>query len=110
MPATPRQISKSQFKAQALALFREIETSGEALVITDHGRPALEVRPYRPTESGAVDPLQVLRNCVSHYDDPLGPGPLGIGRPWRDPARHPCPDLVGERRSSQPLGGRPDRD
>jgi len=44
MPTTPRQISKSQFKTQALALFREIETSGQALVITDHGRlsgPAL---------------------------------------------------------------------
>lgn len=73
MPATPRQISKSQFKAQALALFREIETSGEVLVITDHGRPALEVRPYKPTESGAIDPLQALRGCVSHYDDPLEP-------------------------------------
>lgn len=73
MPATPRQISKSQFKAQALALFREIETSGEALVITDHGRPALEIRPYTPSEGDAVDPLQALRGCVSHYDDPLEP-------------------------------------
>lgn len=77
MPATPRQISKSQFKAQALALFREIETTGEALVITDHGRPALEVRPYKPTESSAVDPLQALRSCVSHYDDPLEPVAAG---------------------------------
>lgn len=73
MPATPRQISKSQFKAQALALFREIETSGEAVVITDHGRPALEVRPYRPGETGTVHPLQALRGSVSHYEAPFDP-------------------------------------
>ena len=77
MPATPRQISKSQFKAQALALFRDIETSGEAVVITDHGRPALEVRPYRPSETDSSDPLQALRGSVTHYEaplDPVGPG------------------------------------
>ena len=34
---SPRQVSKTQFKAHALALFREIEASGEAVVITDHG-------------------------------------------------------------------------
>ena len=30
-----------------LALFRDIETSGQALVVTDHGRPALEFGPHR---------------------------------------------------------------
>ena len=37
----PRRVSKSQFKAHALELFRQIEASGEPLVITDHGRPTL---------------------------------------------------------------------
>lgn len=73
MTAAPRQVSKSQFKAQALALFREIETSGEPLVITDHGRPALEVRPYRPLQSHADDPLEALRGSVTHYDQPFEP-------------------------------------
>ena len=74
MATAPRQVSKSQFKAQALALFREIETSGEPLVITDHGRPALEVRPYRPLQSDAGgDPLQALRGSVTHYDQPFEP-------------------------------------
>ena len=73
MATSPREVSKSQFKAQALALFREIETSGEAVVITDHGRPALEVRPYRPGETGAADPLQALRGSVSHYEAPFDP-------------------------------------
>lgn len=73
MAARPREVSKSQFKAQALALFREIEATGDAVVITDHGRPALEVRPYRPPETGALPPLQALRGSVSHYEAPFDP-------------------------------------
>lgn len=69
----PRWISKSQFKAHALALFREIETSGEPLVVTDHGRPALEVRPYRPAPADQSDPLVELRGSVLHYNDPFAP-------------------------------------
>ena len=55
-PGSPRQVSKSRFKAQALELFRQVEASGEPLVVTDHGRPPLEVRPYRPARA-AADPL-----------------------------------------------------
>lgn len=73
MAATPRWISKSQFKAHALALFREIETSGQPLVVTDHGRPALEVRPYRPAANQPSDPLQLMRGSVLYYDDPFAP-------------------------------------
>ena len=73
MAASPREVSKSHFKAQALALFREIETTGEAMVITDHGRPSLEVRPYRPSGTGAMPPLQALRGSVSHYEAPFDP-------------------------------------
>ena len=65
-----RSVSKTQFKARALALFREIEHSGESVVITDHGRPALEVRPFKATGN---DPLQSLRNTVLRFDDPLAP-------------------------------------
>lgn len=71
--ANPRWVSKSQFKAHALALFREIETSGQALVVTDHGRPALEVRPYRPAPAVNPDPLADLRGLVLHYNDPFEP-------------------------------------
>jgi len=67
------QVSKSQFKARALALFRQIEATGEPVVITDHGRPALEVRPYRPSPTAQPDPLQALRGSVLLYDDPFTP-------------------------------------
>jgi antitoxin (DNA-binding transcriptional repressor) of toxin-antitoxin stability system len=41
-----QQVSKPQFKAKALELFRMVEASGETLVVTDHGDPKLEVRPF----------------------------------------------------------------
>ena len=35
-------ISKSEFKAKALEVLRAIEKSGEARIITDHGKPVAE--------------------------------------------------------------------
>ncbi len=64
------QVSKSEFKAKALEFFRLVETSGESLVVTDHGRPVLEVRPYR---SDQPSPLELLRNSVIRYDEPTNP-------------------------------------
>lgn len=69
----PRQVSKSHFKAHALQLFREVEASGETLVVTDHGRPTLELRPYRPAAPTDADPLEQLRGSVLHFDDPFAP-------------------------------------
>ena len=71
-PGALRQVSKSRFKAQALELFRQVEASGEPLVVTDHGRPTLEVRPYRPAQP-AADPLEELRGSVLCFDDPFAP-------------------------------------
>ena len=66
----PQRVSNSPFEAHALELFRQIEASGEPLVITDHGRPTLEVRPFRPS---AADLLSQLRGSVLHDDDPFAP-------------------------------------
>lgn len=64
------QVSKSQFKAKALEYFRQVETTGVALVVTDHGAPAVEVRPYVAEEH---DPLSLLKHSVLHFDEPLQP-------------------------------------
>jgi len=40
-------ISKSELKAHALEVFREIEKSGQSRIITDRGRPTLEIRKLR---------------------------------------------------------------
>lgn len=63
-------ISKSEFKAKALEYFRQIEASGESLIVTDHGKPTLEVRPYK---SIGRSPLDVLRGSVVRYDNPTDP-------------------------------------
>ena len=64
------QISKSGFKAKALEYFRQIETTGASIIVTDHGKPALEVRPYRET---ARHPLDILRGSVVRYENPTEP-------------------------------------
>jgi antitoxin (DNA-binding transcriptional repressor) of toxin-antitoxin stability system len=65
------QVSKSQFKARALEFFRQVETSGETVVVTDRGQPRLEIRPFKP--STRDNPLDVLRGSVLRYDDPTAP-------------------------------------
>jgi len=63
-------ISKSVFKAKALELFREVEKSGETIIVTDHGKPTIEVRPY----SGAqIGPLDLLQGSVTRFEDPMAP-------------------------------------
>ena len=39
-------VSKSALKAKMLEYFREVETTGEALLVTSHGQPVLNVIPY----------------------------------------------------------------
>ena len=38
-------ISKSKLKANMLRIFRDIEESGEELIVTDHNRPVLRIQP-----------------------------------------------------------------
>jgi antitoxin (DNA-binding transcriptional repressor) of toxin-antitoxin stability system len=65
-----KRISKSAFKARALEFCREVEASGESLVLTDRGRPVLEVRPYHDNQA---DPLETLRKSVVRYERPADP-------------------------------------
>jgi prevent-host-death family protein len=63
-------ISKSQFKAKALELFREVESTGKPVIVTDNGKPAVEVRKYRDKHR---DPLTILKGSVAEYADPTEP-------------------------------------
>ncbi len=38
-------ISKSKLKANMLRVFRDIEETGEELIVTDHNRPVLRIQP-----------------------------------------------------------------
>ena len=63
-------VSKSRFKAKALELFRQVERTGQPLVITDRGKPVLKLVPYEQ-EPAAL--LAQFRGCVTRYVDPTAP-------------------------------------
>lgn len=62
------ELSKSRFKGRALEYFRHIEESGDRVIITDHGRPVLEIRKLE----GRI-PLEALKGTVLRYEDPTAP-------------------------------------
>lgn len=64
------QVTKTQLKAKALEYFRHIENTGETIVVTDHGQPTIEIRPYQAKKSNV---LEKLKGSVQHYDEPLEP-------------------------------------
>ena len=66
-----KHVSKSVFKAQALELLREVERTGETLVVTDRGRPVVEVRPA--AQEKKRDPRDILRGSVLYYERPTDP-------------------------------------
>jgi antitoxin (DNA-binding transcriptional repressor) of toxin-antitoxin stability system len=61
---------QSQFKAHMLEYFRMVEKTGEPLIITDHGKPTLEIR--RVGAKG-VDELKALKGSVLWYERPFDP-------------------------------------
>ncbi len=69
----PKAVSKSQFKPRALAYLREVEETGEPLVLTDRGRPVLRITPYAPAD----ETLATLRGCVVRYDAATEPVAVG---------------------------------
>lgn len=38
-------VSKSELKARMLAYFREVERTGQEILVTDHGRPSVKIVP-----------------------------------------------------------------
>lgn len=63
-------VSKSRFKARALELFRQVERTGQPIIITDRGTPVLKLMPYREDPEAA---LKLLRESVIKYDAPTKP-------------------------------------
>ncbi|MEE9493016.1 MAG: type II toxin-antitoxin system Phd/YefM family antitoxin [Gammaproteobacteria bacterium] len=64
------QISKTEFKAHALEVLRDIEQSGQPRIITDRGRPTLEIRKLRQQEK---NPLEILKGTVVKYEAATSP-------------------------------------
>lgn len=62
-----KQVSKMEFKAKAVEYFRQVETLGGSIVITDNGKPTLEVLLFR---GAGRKPLDILAGSVLRYEDP----------------------------------------
>jgi len=61
-------ISKSKLKAQMLRIFREIEKSGEEVIVTDHRMPVLQILPIRKKLS--VDEVfESLQGQIEYRED-----------------------------------------
>ncbi|MCP4377741.1 MAG: type II toxin-antitoxin system Phd/YefM family antitoxin, partial [bacterium] len=50
--------------------FREVESTGKPVIVTDHGKPTVEVRKYRDKQR---DPLAILKGSVAEYAEPTEP-------------------------------------
>lgn len=64
------QVSKSQFKSKALEYFRHVEADNQSMIITDHGKPTIEIRKYQKNQ---ISPLELLKNSVTEYKNPTDP-------------------------------------
>ena len=76
-------ISKETLKVKMLEYFREVECTGEPLVVTDHGRAVLEVRP--------IQRRSTIQEVLAEYRSGPGKGCAGISEeellaplPWED--------------------------
>jgi prevent-host-death family protein len=66
----PNEVSKSRFKAYALAFLRQVERTGKPIIITDRGTPVLTLAPYREEPNAA---WRLLRKSVIRYVAPTRP-------------------------------------
>ena len=65
-----KRVAKSEFKPKAFEYFRIIESTGEEILITDHGRTVLKISKYSGSDD---DILESLKGTVTHYDEPMEP-------------------------------------
>lgn len=64
------EVSKAAFKAHVLEILRRVERTGEAVIVTDRGRPVVRIEPYFGSDD---DVLASLRGSVLEYTAPLEP-------------------------------------
>ena len=63
-------VSKSKFKPQALKYFRQVQETGQELIITDRAKPVLKIVPFR---DNPMDVVKELHNSVLKFDSPTEP-------------------------------------
>jgi antitoxin (DNA-binding transcriptional repressor) of toxin-antitoxin stability system len=88
-------VSKGKLKARMLEYFREVERSGEPLIVTDHGREVLEVRSLAPpkiltvAEALALYRAGTVQQPEVSEEELLEPLPIEDWEVLRDDDRNP---------------------
>jgi prevent-host-death family protein len=85
---TSRTVLKaSDFKARALAVMRRVHETGEAVTVTNHGRPLVRIEPLR--EEDEPSGYGCMRGTFELLVDEVGvrgasPGAWGTLREWHE--------------------------
>lgn len=66
-------ISKSRLKAEMLSVFRQLERSGEELVVTDRGRSVLKISSLIPPKKTVESVFSDVSGKVVYHEDILVP-------------------------------------
>jgi antitoxin (DNA-binding transcriptional repressor) of toxin-antitoxin stability system len=61
-------ISKSKLKAKMLETFRQLEASGEELIVTDQGKPVLKIIPFKK-EASVAEVFGDIQGKISYFED-----------------------------------------
>jgi antitoxin (DNA-binding transcriptional repressor) of toxin-antitoxin stability system len=61
-------ISKSKLKANMLQIFRDLEASGEELIVTDHNRPVLKIIPFQEKQT-VEEIFSTYQGQVQYFED-----------------------------------------
>lgn len=65
-----QKVSKGILKAKMLQYFRQVEQTGEPLIVTDHGKEVLEIRPLQAPRATADDVKRIFRESMSDAPAP----------------------------------------
>jgi antitoxin (DNA-binding transcriptional repressor) of toxin-antitoxin stability system len=89
-----RTISKGKLKGRMLEYFRQVELTGEPLIVTDRGREVLEVRPVAKPRVTVAEVLAEYRSgsgkgLIPDEADLLAPLPAEDWEVLRDDDRNP---------------------
>ncbi len=61
-------ISKSKLKANMLRIFRELESSGDELIVTDRSRPVLRIQPISKKKT-VEEVFGAIQGGVIYHED-----------------------------------------
>ncbi|MCK5680969.1 prevent-host-death protein [bacterium] len=62
-------VSKGVLKAQMLKYFRQVEETGQELIVTDHRKPVLKIVPIRQPMLTVEEAFHGLRGKVNYFED-----------------------------------------